>query len=138
MAITDLEEKIIGVDQRVSKLENSNKQEEILDILYKIKNKLLGSLESDSPGIFNDVKQLKENEKITQSQLTNINANIEQLLRNQIVRMNFENEIETIKKNIDELKKFTYKVMGGIIVISFIVSHIGELWSMIAKGTGAH
>lgn len=136
MPNSDLEEKISQIDDRVKKLEQSNKQEEILDILNKIKDRLMGQLNSESPGLISDVKSLKDSEKITQSQLKSIDENIQEIRKNQSLRINFEDEMKVIKKEIEKIKKLSYVLYGSFIVIGWLLSKIEP--SSIIKAISGH
>ena len=105
----DQEQQIKKIEERLDTLESNhqNKIEEILDVLKKIYNRLMGDIEKDKIGLIQEVKDLsKENNDI----------------KIKIVQLELVQK-ENIEK-IDRLNKYKWIIYGGIAVLTFIVTQV--------------
>lgn len=129
----DISEKLSELDGRLKTLENDNKQSEILDILNKLKARLLGDLNDDSPGLFSDVRELKKEARMAKEQLSVIDGHVQEIRKGQNNRIQFEKEIDDLKKEVSKIQKQVYIFTGGMVVVTWVLGYAGEIWKVIVK-----
>lgn len=114
-------EGITTIEKRIDRIEigekSSQKNEEnILNTLHRIEDRLLGSLSGDTPGLINEVKEV-------QKDLDSLKLSVSDLLKN----------FTDVKKALDELSRYKWVTYGVLITLGWVVSHIGTAWELLKK-----
>ena len=101
---------------RIKKLEESHDKDisTILSCLQTIESRLIGSIDDKSPGLLEEFRILKKDVEETRLRITNI-----------------ESDIKELKQTAEGLTKYKFIIYGGIIVITWIISNIGGIWTFL-------
>lgn len=112
-----------SVEKRLDKLEISAGQiGEMLTILKSLQSRLLGDISNETPGIISDVRQLKNDREENKEAIKEIRDNIQDIKTNQITRMNHDTEIASLKKEVENLKKYSLIGYGIFLAVGWLVS----------------
>jgi len=107
-------------DIRVQNLENS--LQEIHKLLHVIQTKLVGGIETDKPGIVNDLKSLQEQVRLVESEIDTIKREYakDMALAPLAQRISvIDAQLPKLWVEIDNSKKFRWMAGGGMAVVNF-------------------
>jgi len=126
---------ILSVDSRLKKLELDYQSNitEILTILKKLQGRLLGSIDSDQPGLIADMRQLKQDIDKQKIDLAKIDMDITKLtLTNQGTQIIIR-DVEELKKSVEQINKYKWIVYGAAILAGFIINYLVKMIEIFKK-----
>lgn len=118
-------------ENRLLKLENDENVNNIFSVLKKIEEKLLGGLETDSPGLVFEVKRTQENLIEITKRVKNIETIATQVkeegsipTKSKLYEIEaIKTEIRDVRKDIKNLNIHRWIVYGSIITLIYFMSH---------------
>jgi len=117
--MSDPHERQSNLEIRVEKLENSHLEYEknnlkMLNILTKIEAKLIGSIETDTPGLLSQVRLTKE--KVDQHDVKIL------LIESKLPSAESMNEIKDLKEKVELLNRYKWMIYGVMVVLGYLIS----------------
>lgn len=124
------------LEQRVQKLEDDYviHTQNSLTILKKIEKRLVGDIESNVPGLLDDVRQLKLQTEKNEQHIAKLTNELELITKKVEIYSSFSKDIETLKSVVDSLNKNKWLIQGGLIVVGIIIGKIDWIWKLLFKG----
>lgn len=112
-------EKHNQLEVRIEKLENAHLRYEenyikILDILKKLEGKLVGSIETDSPGLLSQVRLTKE--RVAEHDVKLL------LIESKLPSAESMSEIKSLKEEVQKLSQYRWMVYGVMVVIGYLIN----------------
>lgn len=118
-------------ENRIKRLENDENVNNILHIVQKIESRLLGGLDSETPGLIADFRQTKKDVDDVKTRLAQIEACIREIKDGLIPSKTLTSDYQEIKKEIKSLAMHKYILYGGMIVIGWLLAHPEIIKSII-------
>lgn len=114
-------------EPRLNKLEETTS--ELLNICKKIQERMVGGINSESPGMIDDIRNLKASQLETNRQIQEINKKIENLgsIEHAV------DEISELKDTLNSLSKFRWITWGVLVGFGWLIANIGGLMEGLSK-----
>lgn len=120
-------------EQRLKKIEDNytNDINKILGILEQIQVRLVGSIDSDAPGLLTEVKQLEKEYVEIKAQLGSIDLSLKEVNGHFIPIKQIIEDISVLKTKMENFSKHRYVAYGIIIAISWLLTNLKSLTPFI-------
>lgn len=122
-------------ENRLAVLEDDEKVGNILIILQKIEQRLIGGLDNDSPGLIPEFNQTKKDVDEIKVHLGTIEASIKKIEEGLTPTKNIVEDIKDLKKEVKMLSMHRYILYGGILVLYYLLSHPEMVKSLLGIKT---
>ena len=131
--MNDIEQKTLIDDHenRIKRLENDENVNNILHIVQKIEARLLGGLDSETPGLIPDFKQTKKDVDDIKARFGQIETCMKEIKDNLTPIKTVVEDYKEIRKEVKSLTMHKYILYGGMIVIGYLLTHPEIIRSII-------
>lgn len=120
------------LEQRVTKIEVDFPRDvkEALTILHKIEERLLGSLDKETPGLINRVTQLESQKLKNIEHIAQLQITVKALEMNVPVMVDLASKVQKLQESLDQIQKYKWVTYGVLLTCGFIVT---KAWDWILK-----